>query len=245
MGEKWGGVEPGGSPPSPPQPGPGLLAAALSVSSAGRFQGSYQEERYFLEQNSCHLALNGKSFAVVAEHFPDLLPKVTPPTGKASLPGGPAPPHPTPPCRECLWGPLGHSPERLRRGFRVAAWPCATGTPCAGRGGHRPQGETLPGIQPGLLPALRGWLFQGRRAALCGTAGARVHQASSSLVQTSAGGLGVLLLARVPLSPLRSFGGPAWRPTSPSLQILLQATVFARMSPDQKTLLVRSLQGLR
>ncbi|XP_053137543.1 polyamine-transporting ATPase 13A2 isoform X2 [Hemicordylus capensis] len=44
--------------------------------STGQLEGAYQEERSFLEQHPCHLALNGKSFAVVCEHFPNHLPKI-------------------------------------------------------------------------------------------------------------------------------------------------------------------------
>ncbi|XP_015268069.1 PREDICTED: probable cation-transporting ATPase 13A2 [Gekko japonicus] len=39
-------------------------------------EGSYQQESYFLERHPSHFALNGKSFAVVCEHFRDLLPKI-------------------------------------------------------------------------------------------------------------------------------------------------------------------------
>nr|XP_028597190.1 cation-transporting ATPase 13A2 isoform X3 [Podarcis muralis] len=39
--------------------------------------GSYQRESYFLEQqHPYHLAVNGQSFAVLCDHFPDLLPKI-------------------------------------------------------------------------------------------------------------------------------------------------------------------------
>ncbi|XP_077168566.1 polyamine-transporting ATPase 13A2 isoform X2 [Paroedura picta] len=39
-------------------------------------EGSYQQESYFLEQQHSHFALNGKSFAVVCEHFRHVLPKI-------------------------------------------------------------------------------------------------------------------------------------------------------------------------
>ncbi|XP_014425072.2 polyamine-transporting ATPase 13A2 isoform X2 [Pelodiscus sinensis] len=39
-------------------------------------EGLYQQDASFLEQPPCHLALNGKSFAVVCEHFPHLLPRI-------------------------------------------------------------------------------------------------------------------------------------------------------------------------
>uniref|UniRef100_A0ACB8EEJ0 Uncharacterized protein n=1 Tax=Sphaerodactylus townsendi TaxID=933632 RepID=A0ACB8EEJ0_9SAUR len=39
-------------------------------------EGSYQQEGYFLERHPSRFALNGKSFAVICEHFPGLLPKI-------------------------------------------------------------------------------------------------------------------------------------------------------------------------
>ncbi|KAJ7306345.1 hypothetical protein JRQ81_009687 [Phrynocephalus forsythii] len=39
-------------------------------------EASYQLESGVPKQSRCHLALNGKSFAVVCEHFPELLPKI-------------------------------------------------------------------------------------------------------------------------------------------------------------------------
>ncbi|XP_074831739.1 polyamine-transporting ATPase 13A2 [Carettochelys insculpta] len=38
--------------------------------------GLYQQDAGFLEQLPCHLALNGKSFTVLCEHFPHLLPRI-------------------------------------------------------------------------------------------------------------------------------------------------------------------------
>uniref|UniRef100_A0A7M4FHJ4 ATPase cation transporting 13A2 n=1 Tax=Crocodylus porosus TaxID=8502 RepID=A0A7M4FHJ4_CROPO len=53
--------------------------AALKFSLAEQAQGQeLAEVRPGGTAPPCHLALNGKSFAVVCEHFPDLLPKVSP-----------------------------------------------------------------------------------------------------------------------------------------------------------------------
>ncbi|XP_066493188.1 polyamine-transporting ATPase 13A2 isoform X1 [Tiliqua scincoides] len=62
------------APPS--QDKPAALKFIPSDHPTEQPEVSYQEERYFLAQHPCHLALNGKSFAVVSEHFPDLLPKI-------------------------------------------------------------------------------------------------------------------------------------------------------------------------
>ncbi|XP_051493464.1 polyamine-transporting ATPase 13A2 isoform X1 [Apus apus] len=55
------------SPPGQDKP------AALKFIPAEHSQGEEQPEGQY---QPCHLALNGKSFAVVCEHFPDLLPKI-------------------------------------------------------------------------------------------------------------------------------------------------------------------------
>ncbi|XP_062821708.1 polyamine-transporting ATPase 13A2 isoform X2 [Anolis carolinensis] len=60
-------------------PSRGKPAALRFLPSEQPFQGSYQNEdggTRFPEEPRCHLALNGKSFAVACEHFPDLLPKI-------------------------------------------------------------------------------------------------------------------------------------------------------------------------
>ncbi|KAJ6656844.1 hypothetical protein lerEdw1_003175 [Lerista edwardsae] len=62
------------APPSHDKPA--ALRFIPSDRPTEQLEGSYQEERDFLQQHSCHLALNGKSFAVLVEHFPDLLPKI-------------------------------------------------------------------------------------------------------------------------------------------------------------------------
>ncbi|XP_063001500.1 polyamine-transporting ATPase 13A2 isoform X2 [Elgaria multicarinata webbii] len=62
---------------APPGHGqPASLKFVPSEDSPEPPEGSYQRERYFLEQHPCHLAMHGKSFAAVCEHFPDLLPKI-------------------------------------------------------------------------------------------------------------------------------------------------------------------------
>ncbi|NXG39999.1 AT132 ATPase, partial [Dromaius novaehollandiae] len=59
------------SPPAPDKP------AALKFVLAEHSQGEGQpQDNCFLQQQPCHFALNGKSFAVVCEHFADLLPKI-------------------------------------------------------------------------------------------------------------------------------------------------------------------------
>ncbi|NWH69809.1 AT132 ATPase, partial [Piaya cayana] len=69
------------SPPSHDKP------AALKFVLAEHSQGEelpedlHQRDGCFLQPQPCHLALNGKSFAVVCEHFVDLLPKVSLKTG--------------------------------------------------------------------------------------------------------------------------------------------------------------------
>ncbi|NXW49499.1 AT132 ATPase, partial [Nyctiprogne leucopyga] len=40
------------------------------------WQGLHQQDGCFLQPQLCHFALNGRSFTVVCEHFPDLLPKI-------------------------------------------------------------------------------------------------------------------------------------------------------------------------
>nr|XP_048680762.1 polyamine-transporting ATPase 13A2 isoform X3 [Caretta caretta] len=64
------------SPPSHDKPA--TLKFILSDDPQGQEQprGLYQQDGCFLEQQPCHLALNGKSFAVVCEHFPHLLPRI-------------------------------------------------------------------------------------------------------------------------------------------------------------------------
>ncbi|XP_067423675.1 polyamine-transporting ATPase 13A2 isoform X2 [Emydura macquarii macquarii] len=65
------------SPPSPDKPA--ALKFIPSEDSQGQEQpeGLYQQEGCFLQQQQpCHLALNGKSFAVVCDHFPHLLPRI-------------------------------------------------------------------------------------------------------------------------------------------------------------------------
>ncbi|XP_053865396.1 polyamine-transporting ATPase 13A2 isoform X2 [Malaclemys terrapin pileata] len=64
------------SPPSHNKPA--ALRFILSDDPQGQEQpqGLYQQDGCFLEQQPCHLALNGKSFAVVCEHFPHLLPRI-------------------------------------------------------------------------------------------------------------------------------------------------------------------------
>ncbi|XP_065277201.1 polyamine-transporting ATPase 13A2 [Emys orbicularis] len=64
------------SPPSHDKPA--ALKFILSDDPQGQEQpqGLYQQDGCFLEQQPCHLALNGKSFAVVCEHFPHLLPRI-------------------------------------------------------------------------------------------------------------------------------------------------------------------------
>nr|XP_020637678.1 probable cation-transporting ATPase 13A2 isoform X3 [Pogona vitticeps] len=59
------------APPGQGQP------AALKFIPAEPPEESYQREGgCFPKQNGCHFALNGKSFAVLCEHFPELLPKI-------------------------------------------------------------------------------------------------------------------------------------------------------------------------
>ncbi|NXJ85939.1 AT132 ATPase, partial [Trogon melanurus] len=62
------------SPPSHDKPA--ALRFILAEQSQGEEQpeGPHQQDGCFLQP--CHLALNGKSFAVVHEHFADLLPKI-------------------------------------------------------------------------------------------------------------------------------------------------------------------------
>ncbi|KAM9116106.1 polyamine-transporting ATPase 13A2 isoform 1-T1 [Pangshura tecta] len=64
------------SPPSHNKPA--ALKFILSDDPRGQEQpqGLYQQDSCFLEQQPCHLALNGKSFAVVCDHFPHLLPRI-------------------------------------------------------------------------------------------------------------------------------------------------------------------------
>nr|XP_056721435.1 polyamine-transporting ATPase 13A2 [Euleptes europaea] len=61
-------------PPSDGQPS--ALKFVPAEPPPQQLEGSYQQESYFLERHPSHFALNGKSFAVVCEHFPDLLPKI-------------------------------------------------------------------------------------------------------------------------------------------------------------------------
>ncbi|XP_067167335.1 polyamine-transporting ATPase 13A2 isoform X3 [Apteryx mantelli] len=64
------------SPPTHDKPA--ALKFILAEHSQGEEQpeGLYQQDSYFLQRQPCHFALNGKSFAVVCEHFTDLLPKI-------------------------------------------------------------------------------------------------------------------------------------------------------------------------
>ncbi|NXK00593.1 AT132 ATPase, partial [Corythaixoides concolor] len=58
------------SPPARDKP------AALKFIPAEHSRGEERRDDRFLRPQPCHLALNGKSFAVVCEHFPELLPKI-------------------------------------------------------------------------------------------------------------------------------------------------------------------------
>ncbi|XP_054857789.1 polyamine-transporting ATPase 13A2 isoform X2 [Eublepharis macularius] len=62
----------------PPSAGkPSALKFVPSEHPAEHSEGLYQQERFFLEQQHLsHFALNGESFAVVCEHFSELLPKI-------------------------------------------------------------------------------------------------------------------------------------------------------------------------
>ncbi|XP_069467226.1 polyamine-transporting ATPase 13A2 isoform X2 [Ambystoma mexicanum] len=65
------------SPPSHNKPA--SLKFLLSEPMFGQqngTEGMYQQESVSVEQSSYHFALNGKSFAVVHDHFPSLLPKI-------------------------------------------------------------------------------------------------------------------------------------------------------------------------
>ncbi|KAK4809814.1 hypothetical protein QYF61_014282 [Mycteria americana] len=64
------------SPPSHDKPA--ALKFTLAEHSQGEEQpeGLQQRDGCFLQPQPCHFALNGKSFAVVCEHFADLLPKI-------------------------------------------------------------------------------------------------------------------------------------------------------------------------
>ncbi|NXT91048.1 AT132 ATPase, partial [Anhinga rufa] len=64
------------SPPSRDKPA--ALKFILAEHSQGEEQpeGLHQRDGCFLQPQPCHFALNGKSFAVVCEHFADLLPKI-------------------------------------------------------------------------------------------------------------------------------------------------------------------------
>ncbi|NXT84419.1 AT132 ATPase, partial [Zapornia atra] len=57
---------------------PAALKFLLAEPSQGEEQpeGEHRGDSGFLQPQPCHFALNGKSFAVVCEHFPDLLPKI-------------------------------------------------------------------------------------------------------------------------------------------------------------------------
>ncbi|KAM6241044.1 polyamine-transporting ATPase 13A2 isoform 2-T4 [Porphyrio hochstetteri] len=57
---------------------PAALKFLLAEPSQGEEQpeGEHRGDSSFLQPQPCHFALNGKSFAVVCEHFPDLLPKI-------------------------------------------------------------------------------------------------------------------------------------------------------------------------
>ncbi|XP_044277119.1 polyamine-transporting ATPase 13A2 isoform X3 [Varanus komodoensis] len=62
---------------APPDHGsPATLRFTPAEQATEPAEGSYQLESYFPEQHACHLAMDGKSFAVVCEHFPDVLPKI-------------------------------------------------------------------------------------------------------------------------------------------------------------------------
>lgn len=64
------------SPPSHDKPA--ALKFILAEHSQGeeQLEGLHQRDGCFLQPQPCHFALNGKSFAVVCEHFTDLLPKI-------------------------------------------------------------------------------------------------------------------------------------------------------------------------
>ncbi|XP_035757810.1 polyamine-transporting ATPase 13A2 isoform X2 [Egretta garzetta] len=64
------------SPPSHDKPA--ALKFILAEHSQGeeQLEGLHQQDGCFLQPQPCHFALNGKSFAVVCEHFADLLPKI-------------------------------------------------------------------------------------------------------------------------------------------------------------------------
>ncbi|KAF1519888.1 Cation-transporting ATPase 13A2, partial [Eudyptes sclateri] len=64
------------SPPSHDKPA--ALKFILAEHSQGeeQLEGLYQRDGCCLQPQPCHFALNGKSFAVVCEHFADLLPKI-------------------------------------------------------------------------------------------------------------------------------------------------------------------------
>ncbi|KAM8796346.1 polyamine-transporting ATPase 13A2 [Eudromia elegans] len=64
---------------SPPAAdGPAALKFILAEHSQGEeeSEGLYQQDGFCLQPRPCHLALNGRSFAVLQQHFPELLPKV-------------------------------------------------------------------------------------------------------------------------------------------------------------------------
>ncbi|XP_025909352.1 cation-transporting ATPase 13A2 [Nothoprocta perdicaria] len=64
------------SPPTADKPA--ALKFILAEHSQGEeeSEGLYQQDGLCLQPRPCHLALNGKSFAVLQQHFPDLLPKI-------------------------------------------------------------------------------------------------------------------------------------------------------------------------
>ncbi|XP_025059474.1 cation-transporting ATPase 13A2 isoform X3 [Alligator sinensis] len=65
-----------GSPPDHDRPAALKFSLAEQAPGQELAEGPYQQEGCLLRQLPSHLALNGKSFAVVCEHFPDLLPKI-------------------------------------------------------------------------------------------------------------------------------------------------------------------------
>lgn len=54
-----------------------VSADEKALLGAGLLQDAHQQDSGFQEQQACSFALNGKSFAVLCECFPGLLPKVT------------------------------------------------------------------------------------------------------------------------------------------------------------------------
>ncbi|NXW09951.1 AT132 ATPase, partial [Fregetta grallaria] len=64
------------SPPSHDKPAALKFIPAEHSQGEEQLEGLHQRDGCFLQPQPCHFALNGKSFAVVCEHFTDLLPKI-------------------------------------------------------------------------------------------------------------------------------------------------------------------------